>query len=290
MKAKQTIKELWRLVYPVVIYFAVAFVVQYAAVMIISTVAVKNGTIITAGKSTEEIQGELNTLVSSYSLHLTALTNLVLIPIYVLFLRCDEKKRVSASGVRYVMPKVKDMVLIFVLGMAAAVSVNVIVSLSQIARFSPKYQQVSQMIYSGSIFIEIVSAVIAAPVLEELFFRGMIYKRLRDIVNVKAAVVISALFFGAFHGNLVQLVYAFIIGFMLAYVYEKFKTIWVPIVFHMGANLISILITELLPQSMYIVGAILGAMVVSVALTVVLLKYVNRYSAEAVSVQNDEEI
>ena len=131
---------------------------------------------------------------------------------------------------------------------------------------------------------------IAAPVLEELFFRGMIYKRLRDIVNVKAAIIISALFFGAFHGNLVQLVYAFIIGLMLAYVYEKFKTIWVPIVFHMGANLISILITELLPQSMYNAGVILGAMIVSVALTVVLLKYVNRYSAEAVSVQNDEEI
>ncbi len=290
MKAKQTIKELWRLVYPVVIYFAAAFVVQYAAVMIISTAAVKNGTIITAGKSAEEIQIELNALVSSYSLHLTALTNLVLIPIYMLFLRMDEKKRVSASGIRYVMPKAKDMALIFVLGMAAAVSVNVIVSLSQIARLSPKYQQVSQMIYSGSIFIEIVSAVIAAPVLEELFFRGMIYKRLRDIVNVKAAIIISALFFGAFHGNLVQLVYAFIIGLMLAYVYEKFKTIWVPIVFHMGANLISILITELLPQSMYNAGVILGAMVVSVALTVVLLKYVNRYSAEAVSVQNDEEI
>lgn len=290
MKAKQTIKELWRLVYPVVIYFAAAFVVQYAAVMIISTAAVKNGTIITAGKSAEEIQIELNALVSSYSLHLTALTNLVLIPIYMLFLRMDEKKRVSASGIRYVMPKAKDMALIFVLGMAAAVSVNVIVSLSQIARLSPKYQQVSQMIYSGSIFIEIVSAVIAAPVLEELFFRGMIYKRLRDIVNVKAAIIISALFFGAFHGNLVQLVYAFIIGLMLAYVYEKFKTIWVPIVFHIGANLISILITELLPQSMYNAGVILGAMVVSVALTVVLLKYVNRYSAEAVSAQNDEEI
>lgn len=290
MKAKQTIKELWRLVYPVVIYFAAAFVVQYAAVLIISTAAVKNGTIITAGKSAEEIQIELNALVSSYSLHLTALTNLVLIPIYMLFLRMDEKKRVSASGIRYVMPKAKDMALIFVLGMAAAVSVNVIVSLSQIARLSPKYQQVSQMIYSGSIFIEIVSAVIAAPVLEELFFRGMIYKRLRDIVNVKAAIIISALFFGAFHGNLVQLVYAFIIGLMLAYVYEKFKTIWVPIVFHIGANLISILITELLPQSMYNAVVILGAMVVSVALTVVLLKYVNRYSAEAVSVQNDEEI
>ena len=174
--------------------------------------------------------------------------------------------------------------------MSAAVSVNVIVSLSQIARFSPKYQQVSEVIYSGGLFMEIVSAVIAAPILEELFFRGMIYKRLRDMINVKAAVVISALFFGAFHGNLVQFVYAFIIGLMLAYVYEKFKTIWAPVIFHIGANLISVLITEFMPQSMNNAAVILGAMLISMVLTFVLLKYVYGYNAGSVSVQKSEEI
>ena len=290
MNIKRTLKDLWRLIYPVIIYFAVAFIVQFAAVRVITSAAVANGTITAAGKSTAELQEELNSLINRYSLHLTALTNVVLIPIYILLLMGDEKKRKNSLGIRYTAPGIKRLGVVFVLGMSAAVSVNVIVSLSQIARFSPKYQQVSEVIYSGGLFMEIVSAVIAAPILEELFFRGMIYKRLRDMINVKAAVVISALFFGAFHGNLVQFVYAFIIGLMLAYVYEKFKTIWAPVIFHIGANLISVLITEFMPQSMNNAAVILGAMLISMVLTFVLLKYVYGYNAGSVSVQKSEEI
>lgn len=290
MNIKRTLKDLWRLIYPVIIYFAVAFIVQFAAVRVIASAAVANGTITAAGKSTAELQEELNSLINRYSLHLTALTNVVLIPIYILLLRGDEKKRRNSLGIRYTTPGIKRLWVVFVLGMSAAVSVNVIVSLSQIARFSPKYQQVSEVIYSGGLFMEIVSAVIAAPILEELFFRGMIYKRLRDMINVKAAVVISAMFFGAFHGNLVQFVYAFIIGLMLAYVYEKFKTIWAPVIFHVGANLISVLITEFMPQSMNNAAVILGAMLISMVLTFVLLKYVYEYNAGSVSVQKSEEI
>ena len=287
MNIKRTLKDLWRLIYPVIIYFAVAFIVQFAAVRVIASAAVANGTITAAGKSTAELQEELNSLINRYSLHLTALTNVVLIPIYILLLMGDEKKRRNSLGIRYTTPGIKRLGVVFVLGMSAAVSVNVIVSLSQIARFSPKYQQVSEVIYSGGLFMEIVSAVIAAPILEELFFRGMIYKRLRDMINVKAAVVISALFFGAFHGNLVQFVYAFIIGLMLAYVYE---TIWAPVIFHIGANLISVLITEFMPQSMNNAAVILGAMLISMVLTFVLLKYVYGYNAGSVSVQKSEEI
>lgn len=290
MNIKRTLKDLWRLIYPVIIYFAVAFIVQFAAVRVIASAAVANGTITAAGKNTAELQEELNSLINRYSLHLTALTNVVLIPIYILLLMGDEKKRRNSLGIRYTTPGIKRLGVVFVLGMSAAVSVNVIVSLSQIARFSPKYQQVSEVIYSGGLFMEIVSAVIAAPILEELFFRGMIYKRLRDMINVKAAVVISALFFGAFHGNLVQFVYAFIIGLMLAYVYEKFKTIWAPVIFHIGANLISVLITEFMPQSMNNAAVILGAMLISMVLTFVLLKYVYGYNAGSVSVQKSEEI
>ena len=290
MNIKRTLKDLWRLIYPVIIYFAVAFIVQFAAVRVIASAAVANGTITAAGKSTAELQEELNSLINRYSLHLTALTNVVLIPIYILLLMGDEKKRRNSLGIRYTTPGIKRLGVVFVLGMSAAVSVNVIVSLSQIARFSPKYQQVSEVIYSGGLFMEIVSAVISAPILEELFFRGMIYKRLRDMINVKAAVVISALFFGAFHGNLVQFVYAFIIGLMLAYVYEKFKAIWAPVIFHIGANLISVLITEFMPQSMNNAAVILGAMLISMVLTFVLLKYVYGYNAGSVPVQKSEEI
>lgn len=278
---KRTLKEVWRLVYPVLIYFAVAFIVQYGSMMLIMTAAIRNGTLVVTGDAAQ-YENQLAALINSHSLQITAATNIVLMPIFALLLRSDNKKRKLERGFSYRTAQTKSLLLMGILGMTAAVSVNVIVSLSGLAYFSPKYQQVSQMIYSGGLFMEIVSAVIAAPILEELLFRGMIYARLRDLCGAKWAIIISAAFFGIFHGNLVQFVYAFIIGLMLAYVYEKLKTIWAPIVFHVGANLISVLITELMPQSFSNVFLILAAMAVCLILTVILLKYVNRYNAEVV--------
>lgn len=278
---KRTLKEVWRLVYPVLIYFAVAFIVQYGSMMLIMTAAIRNGTLVVTGDAAQ-YENQLAALINSHSLQITAATNIVLMPIFALLLRSDNKKRKLERGFSYRTAQTKSLLLMGIMGMTAAVSVNVIVSLSGLAYFSPKYQQVSQMIYSGGLFMEIVSAVIAAPILEELLFRGMIYARLRDLCGAKWAIIISAAFFGIFHGNLVQFVYAFIIGLMLAYVYEKLKTIWAPIVFHVGANLISVLITELMPQSFSNVFLILAAMAVCLILTVILLKYVNRYNAEVV--------
>lgn len=284
---KNTLKEVWRLVYPVLIYFVVAFIVQYGAMLLIVGLAVKNGTMVLSG-DIYEYQNQLANLINRYSLQITAATNIVLMPIFALLLRSDNKKRILANGFSYRMPGIKNLLIAGLLGMTSAVSVNAIVSISGIAYFSPKYQQVSQIIYSGGLFMEIVSAVIAAPILEELLFRGMIYKRLRDFCNSKLAIIISAAFFGLFHGNLVQFVYAFVIGLLLAYVYEKMKTIWAPIVFHIGANLLSVLITELIPQNLLNGFVVLAAMIVCLVLTIFLLKYVYGYNVGTQPTKNSE--
>ena len=283
---KNALKDIWRLVYPILIYFAIAFVVQYGAMLLIVNHAIKNGTLIMTGDM-NEYQNKLAVLINQYSLQITAATNVVLMPIFALLLKSDNKRRRLQQGFAYKLPDKKSIALIGLLGMSAAVSVNAIVSISGLAYFSPKYQQVSQIIYSGGIFMEIVSAVIAAPILEELLFRGMIYRRLRDFCNAKLAIIISAVFFGVFHGFSKN---GYIIGLMLAYVYEKMKTIWAPIVFHVGANLLSVLITELIPQSFLNVPVIISAMAVCLALTVFLLNYVYKYNVGIQPAEDDEVV
>lgn len=275
---KKTLKEVWRLVYPVLIYFVAAFVVQYGSMLVLTRLAIKSGDIIVSSDITA-MNEQLAQLINKYSLLITALTNLVLMPVFAILLRRDDRNRIQLQGFSYTGLDIKNVCLIAVLGMSAAVSVNAIVSLSGLAYFSPKYQQVSQIIYSGGIFMEIVSAVIAAPLLEELLFRGMIYKRLRDLCSAKTAILVSAAFFGIFHGNLVQFVYAFVIGIMLAFVYEKMKTIWAPVIFHIGANLISVLITELMPEGFINGFVMLAAMAICLVITVFLLKYIYNYNA-----------
>ena len=66
----------------------------------------------------------------------------------------------------------------------------------------------------------ILSMGIIAPLAEEIVFRWLIYLRLRDYMRMGAAAVISGLIFGIYHGNLVQAVYASLLGIVFAYILD----------------------------------------------------------------------
>lgn len=124
---------------------------------------------------------------------------------------------------------------------------------------------------------------VVAPISEELLFRQVIYKRLRKISPIWLSAVISALLFGLYHGNLVQGIYAFIMGVFLALVYEWTGSILAPIVFHMIANHLSDIAYEV-----EVVGAIVYswpfaiiAILSIIASVYILLKNKNKCSKNA---------
>ncbi len=275
---KKTVINLWRLLFPVVIYFGISVVVEMGYMI---WFGMKTGVFEgTTPVDVEIFMQDFVQYVNTNSLYFTTILNAVLIPILSIGVYNDEKRRKAATGIVYSQPEVKQYALVGILGMCAAISVNMIISLTGLAYFSPTYQEVSEIIYSGSIWIELLAAVIAAPIVEELLFRGLIYKRLLVWVSPKVGMIISSAIFGLFHGNLVQFVYAFIIGFLLAYMYEKCKTIWVPIIFHVCANLIAVLITELVPEQFMNIITLLVVMVATSVGTVVLIKYFRKYEVE----------
>ncbi len=77
------------------------------------------------------------------------------------------------------------------------------------------------------------------PVVEELCFRGLTYNRLlASGMKIALAVVIQGLFFGVFHMNLLQSVYAFILGTAIGFFYERYKSIFVSIACHVLFNML----------------------------------------------------
>ena len=60
--------------------------------------------------------------------------------------------------------------------------------------------------------------------------------RIRDYLGPIAGIVISAICFGIYHGNMIQFIYAGILGLFLSFGMEKSQTVLVPIVGHMVAN------------------------------------------------------
>lgn len=84
-----------------------------------------------------------------------------------------------------------------------------------------------------------ITIAVIAPIVEELLFRGMIMQSLRKYGN-GFAVVASALMFGLYHGNFVQMVFAFIAGLVMGLVVVRTGSLWTSILIHFINNGISV--------------------------------------------------
>jgi len=77
---------------------------------------------------------------------------------------------------------------------------------------------------------------ILGPVAEELLFRGLLIHMLRP-QGKQAAIVISAIAFGLFHGNIIQIPFALLVGLVLGYVTVEYSIVWA-IVLHIINNFV----------------------------------------------------
>jgi membrane protease YdiL (CAAX protease family) len=101
----------------------------------------------------------------------------------------------------------------------------------------------------GSVVVAAFLIVIAAPVSEEVFFRGFMFGGLRGSMSLLPAAVISAAVWGALHlgaGNIGVAVQLAIFGVILAWLYERSGTLWAPVLAHAINNTIAfvLLVTD----------------------------------------------
>lgn len=94
----------------------------------------------------------------------------------------------------------------------------------------------------GMIWLMTFAAVIAAPVCEEIVFRGYLYGASKRFAGPWVAGLCSALVFGAAHGSLAALLPLFLFGCVLAFLYEKTGSIWAPMSVHLCFNAATVLI------------------------------------------------
>ena len=99
-----------------------------------------------------------------------------------------------------------------------------------------------ESLMASQILVQMVSLGVLVPLAEELIFRGLIYKRMRRFLTAGWAVVFSALLFAVYHGNPIQIIFAFPMAVVLALVLERGRKMRYPVLFHMGANLTAIIV------------------------------------------------
>ena len=130
----------------------------------------------------------------------------------------------------------KEWILIPVAAAVLAIGCNYLWSFLPFFRENEAYEAVAKHQYSYPLWLGLLLYGLAAPLAEEVMFRGILYPIFRRTSGIIFGILLSSFLFGVFHGNVVQASYGMVMGVIMAYVYEKYGTLKAPLLFHSGAN------------------------------------------------------
>lgn len=132
-------------------------------------------------------------------------------------------------------------------GLLLVVAVSVV--LEPLMRLMPEGMQSMYSALSGMSTIMVLTSIILAPIVEELFFRGIIAGDINKRRGPRLAILVSAIAFAIAHlAILPQAISAFVMGLVLGYLFVKSGSLWVVIFVHFINNLVAQLLFLLSPS------------------------------------------
>ncbi|MDR0904131.1 MAG: CPBP family intramembrane metalloprotease [Ruminococcus sp.] len=147
------------------------------------------------------------------------------------------KSYFTAQGLGYVTALVINLIIVII----------TLITKVSLENFTPGL--IDRMTDSGLVpAITAIYAIIFAPVLEELLFRGVILGSLARY-NRTFAIIISALAFGFTHGNIQQACYSVIAGIVFAAIDLRYNSIIPSIITHSFVNIFGMLMSFLMKES-----------------------------------------
>lgn len=244
----------WRLAGPLLLYWCIQFAAQVVAEMVL--IIPYAGEIVSAASWKDTMtdadlqQAMVQMTVSAaeifqrYYVQIFAVTALCTIPLTAFLFRRDRKRERELALPQNRMAPVWKYVWILILGIVVCIGVSCLSVMTDLAFTSKGYQETSEVLYSAGFFVQIVCLGIISPISEELMFRGVLFKRIRERCSFMQSALGASVLFAVIHGNMVQILYAFGLGMLLAYVYEKYGSFKAPVFLHIAANITSLICTE----------------------------------------------
>lgn len=224
-------RYIWNYVSPLLVREVAVYLIQMAVLLC---------SLLCPSESQSFVQNEWNTVVGQYATEWTTLASLLCIPILWHMIKKDRKGQQNSTKLL-----VSDCGKLCGFSCLLAIGCNNILMFSGIMQKSVSYQQTAEALYRPGFMVQIFCVGVCLPIVEEMMFRGLIYQRMRSDFGVWKAICLSAAVFGIYHGNIVQMLYAFISGIVLAYAMEFYGTLWASITIHIGMNLTSCILTEI---------------------------------------------
>lgn len=155
------------------------------------------------------------------------------------------KKRLKEMGFR--MPRKYLIPLSFVLGILFFVMTIGISFINQfiLLLFGFNFSYAEEAVGGIGLFLlALFNTAILPGICEEFLNRGLILRGLRDTMQDKYAIIVSALLFGLLHANIRQTLYTFVGGIIFATLTVKTRSIYPSMIIHFMNNAISVYTTH----------------------------------------------
>ena len=248
----------WSLAGPLLGYLAIQFAVQFAAQFVIEMPYVMRAYAEVLRGSSDAVpfmQELLNSYmqalepafeaIARYQVEIMMLSALGTIVLTGILFARDRKLEQKAGVVLPERASLSKYWTVVILGISGCIAATCLMAMVQLAFYDEQYQQAAQITYSAGFLVQIIGLGIVIPIAEELMFRGILYKRFRERQGFWYSALWSALLFSFIHSNTTQMIYAFPLGVLLSYLYEKFGSFRAPVVLHILLNTGSVVFTEL---------------------------------------------
>lgn len=245
MKQESFFSKVWRVFTPLAAYYVLQIIATIGVCTVFAMKFVGQADLTSASLDSiyqSMMRSVLNSILD-ISFWCTVFSAAAVIPILLLFRKKDQR-RADQMGKRtyYTRPGPEAYLIFLALACAASLAGNNMMMLSGLLRGMESLTDVA--VLSQSVVMILFGMGILSPVAEEMIFRVVMYDRVREYMRPLYAGILTSLLYASLHAGPVQMVYAFLMGSLFSYAYEKTHCWAVPVLMHVGANMMEILLTE----------------------------------------------
>ena len=267
------------------LYFAIYYAVQFAVSFVFALVALFD--VLASSPPVDFAKDGVKALVDRllvFAAPITLIANLLFVGVVLLVFVIRKKNALVEVGL--LKPKVKNIFPSIFMGASLNIITNVIFSSIKFPQtWVDAYEKSVSMISGETSVITILTAVISAPLAEEILFRGLIHTRISRGFGLYVGAAVSSLLFGLVHGNMIQGIYAAILGLVLVWVFIKTRSLICPMLLHFSFNGINYIVNDIGLPVLIISVAVLAS---CVAMIFVFNKKEKAPAVESIDVGADE--
>ncbi len=218
------------------VFFAVYLLIETAvSIALIAIYALRQRAAGMNAVSIEKLIMQLDELSSGNWLAATIVLSAVFtVGVYIIILAATGHNPLARLNMKPI--DLKSTGLIIFSGILINLVISIVMGLTLSEELLLEYEKASAGLRNDVTVMSALAVVIIAPIFEEIVFRGVLYRYLKEGTNAIAANFIQAALFGFCHGNMIWGVATFAMGLCFAASYEYKQSLVAPIIMHISVN------------------------------------------------------